>query len=328
MHAHAANIEWAPAYAAAGVTTVRDMGGETRYLTAFRDALNAGRGVGPRMLLAGLIDGPGEGGFGTVVAGSPDEGRAVVDRYRMAGFQQMKLYTLVAPDVVSAITEYAHRLGLTVTGHVPRALTPEQGIERGMDQIAHLPVRGGPESADSRRLIAALARHRTVVDPTLAWTELLGRGSATPLETIEPAAAGLPAPLAENYRSVTNAQDAAMAPALASVKAMFDAGVPVVTGTDGAIPGLSVLREIELFVRAGLTPQQAIDAATRVPAQAMGLLAETGTIEPGKRADLLVLDADPLADIRNLRRARWVSTRGVLFACADAATLAGFTRPR
>jgi len=324
MHAHASNIEWAPAYLAAGVTTVRDMGGETRYLTAFRDVLDDGRGLGPRLLLAGLVDGPDDEGFGATIAATADEARAVVDRFRAAGFHQMKLYTLLAPDVVSAITSRAHAAGMTVTGHVPRALTAEQGVERGMDQIAHLPIRGDAHSPENRRLIAALAAHHTVVDPTLSWTELLGRGPETALEAIEPAAARLPKPLAENYRSVTNANGAAMTRPLEAVKAMHDAGVSLVVGTDGAVPGLSVLREIELFVQAGLTPQQAIDAATRVPAQVMGMLKDTGTIEAGKRADLLVIEGNPLADISSLRRGRWVAIGGRLYAAPAIAQQAGF----
>lgn len=324
MHAHASQIEWAPAYLAAGVTTIRDMGGETRYLTALRDVLETGRGLGPRVLLAGLVDGPGTDGFGASVAATPEDGRALVDRFHGDGFAQMKLYTLLAPDVVSAIAARAHALGMTVTGHVPRALTPEEGLTRGMDQIAHLPVRGDAASADNRRLIAALANHDTVVDPTLSWTELLGRGPDTPLSAIEPAASRLPAPLAANYRSVTNARDVDMAAPLAAVSAMRQAGVTLVVGTDGAIPGLSVLREIELFVRAGFTPQQAIDAATRVPASVMGVLDETGTIEPGKRADLLVVDGNPLEDIAALRRTRWVSIGGRLHAAGDLAKAAGF----
>ena len=212
----------------AGVTTVRDMGGETRYLTAFRDVLENGRGLGPRLLLAGLVDGPGDEGFGATIAATADEARAVVERFRAAGFQQMKLYTLLAPDIVSAITSRAHAAGMTVTGHVPRALTTEQGVERGMDQIAHLPIRGDAHSPENRRLIAALAAHHTVVDPTLSWTELLGRGPDTALEAIEPAAARLPKPLAENYRSVTNANGTAMTRPLEAVKAMHDAGVTLV----------------------------------------------------------------------------------------------------
>ncbi|MEZ5286251.1 MAG: amidohydrolase family protein [Vicinamibacterales bacterium] len=315
MHAHASQIEWAPAYLAAGVTTVRDMGGELGYLTALRDTLDTGRGLGPRMLLAGLVDGAGEGGFGAVTAASPDEGRAVADRYHEAGFDQLKLYTLLAPDVVSAIAAHAHRLGMGVTGHVPRALTPQQGVERGMDQIAHLPVRGGPDGPGSRALIAALGSRRTVVDPTLSWTELLGRGPAESLDAIDPEASRLPPALAENYRSVANARATDLAPALASVKALADAGVRIVAGTDGALPGLSLVHELELFVRAGFTPQEALDAATRVPAAAMGRLDDIGTLETGKRADLLVLEASPLDDIGNLRRRRWVAVGGALRLC-------------
>ncbi len=323
MHAHAANIEWAPAYLASGVTTVRDMGGETRYLTALRDTTAGDRGLGPRFLLAGLVDGPGDTGFGTTVAATADEGRAVVDRFRSAGFQQVKLYSLLAPDVVSAITARAHEAGMTVTGHVPRSLSTAQGVERGMDQIAHLPVRLA-KSAEGQALIATLAKRGTVVDPTLSWSELTGRDVKTPIDRLDPSVDRLPRPLLANYRSVINERPALMIPALEAVKAMHDAGVRVVVGTDGAMPGLSVLKEIELFFHAGLTAQQAIDAATRVPAAAMGMLADTGTIEAGKRADFVVLESDPLIDITNLRTIRGVAVGGRLYARDALAALAGF----
>jgi hypothetical protein len=212
---------------------------------------------------------------------------------------------------------------MTVTGHVPRALTLAQSVERGMDQVAHLPVRDA-RSAEGQTVIAALAKRRTVVDPTLSWSELLGRDVQTPIDRLDPSLDRLPRPLLENYRSVINERPALMIPALEAVKAMHDAGVPVVVGTDGALPGLSVLKEIELFYYAGLTAQQAIDAATRVPAAAMGMLTETGTIEPGKRADFVVLDADPLADITNIRTIRWVAVGGRLHARDQLARQAGF----
>jgi hypothetical protein len=323
MHAHAANIEWAPAYLASGVTTVRDMGGETRYLTAVRDTIHGDRGLGPRLLRAGLVDGAGDTGFGTTIAATAGEGRAVVDRFRGAGFQQVKLYTLLAPDVVSAITARAHEAGMTVTGHVPRALSAAQGVERGMDQIAHLPVRFA-QTAESKALIATLAKARTVVDPTLSWSQLTGRDVKTPIDRLETFPERLPRPLLANYESVVNEQPVLMNAALEAVKAMHDAGVRVVVGTDGALPGLSVLNEIELFFYAGLTAQQAIDAATRVPAEAMGMLAEAGTIEVGKRADFVLLDADPLVDITNIRRIRGVSVGGRMYTRDPLAALAGF----
>ena len=91
------------------------------------------------------------------------------------------------------------------------------------------------------------------------------------------------------------------------------------------MPGFSVYREIELYTMAGFTPMEAIRAATAVPAKAMKLDQEIGTIEAGKRADLLVLDANPLDDISNIRSVRWVMTRGSLFDSAALWRAAGFT---
>ena len=327
MHAHASQIEWAPAYLGAGVTSIRDMGGESRFLTAFRDAQASGRGVGPRMELAGLVDGPGDGGFGTVVASTAAEGRAVVDRYHAMGFRQMKLYSLLQPPVVAAITARAHELKMTVTGHVPTALGLENAVLAGMDEVAHQPsLRGQPGTPEADRLLALLASRATVVDPTQAWGELLGRPRDVPAEQVEPGIAHAPYPLAENYRSVLNNPRPA-APATTGppvIKTLRDRGVPIVAGTDGALPGYSLLRELELYVRAGLTPLQAIQSASTVPARTLGLSGEVGRIAPGLRADLVVLDADPLVNISALRQARFVVSNGRMYSPAQLWPLAGF----
>jgi len=110
----------------------------------------------------------------------------------------------------------------------------------------------------------------------------------------------------------------------AMVKALFDAGVPIVAGTDGALPGYSLLRSLELFVEAGLTPMQAIESATRVPAESMGLGKETGTIAAGKRADMIVLNADPLANISNIRTLRFVIANGRVLDPSKLWAAAGF----
>jgi len=108
------------------------------------------------------------------------------------------------------------------------------------------------------------------------------------------------------------------------VKALFDAGVPIVAGTDGALPGYSLLRSIEMYVEAGMTPMQAIESASRVPAESMGLARDTGTIEAGKRADMIVLNADPLANITNIRNLRWVIANGRVLEAAKLWAAAGF----
>ena len=328
MHAHAAQIEWLPAYLAAGVTAIRDMGGEERYLTALSGTVT-NMGLGPRVFLAGLVDGEGDGGFGAVVAASPDQGRAVVDRYHDAGFDQIKLYSLLQPDVVSAITARAHERIMTVTGHVPSALGLTRAVEAGMDHVAHLPINGDPQSPATRATIELLAKKQIVVDPTLPWNELLGHAPETSLESFEPGFAHAPPALLANYRSVTNGTNAATAKrrvreSAAMVKALFDAGVPIVAGTDGALPGYSVLRSIEMYVEAGMTPMQAIESATRVPAASMRYGVTRGTIVPGKTADMLVLDANPLTNISNIRKARWVILAGRVMAPAQLWKEAGF----
>ena len=329
MHAHAAQIEWLPAYLAAGVTTFRDMGGEQPFLTAMRDTVASGKGLGPRVLLAGLVDGDAPGAFGAVVASTPEQGRAVVDRYKAAGFNQMKLYTLLQPDVVAAINRRAHELGMSVTGHVPTALGLIRAVEAGMDHVAHLPISGDPQSPQTRATIALLAQHKTVIDPTLPWNELLGHAPETTLESFEPGFAHAPPALLANYRSIKNDTDAATAKRRvresgAMVKALFDAGVPIVAGTDGALPGYSLLRSLEMYVEAGLTPMQAIESATRVPAESMGLGKDSGTIEAGKRADLIVLNADPLVNISNIRKLRLVIANGRVMDPSKLWAAAGF----
>jgi len=319
MHTHVTQIEWAPVYLASGVTTVRDMGNEFEFITTLRDAIASKRALGPRLLLAGLVDGPGPNAFGVYYAATPDEAKQVVGRYHDAGFQQIKIYSLITPPLVEAICAEAHRLGMTVTGHVPNGMTIDQAATAGMDQIAHLAIRGEAGSDEVNRIIGVLRDRKTVIDPTQSWNELLGHAAGTPIAAFQPGVAKIPPPLNRLFSNAGAAGiDAAAARGrlergLRIVKALHDAGVPVVTGTDEGIPGHSVHREIELYVEAGLTPLEALQAATIVPARAMKLDAELGTIEKGKRADMVVLNANPLERIQNIRSARWTIIDGRVY---------------
>ena len=100
--------------------------------------------------------------------------------------------------------------------------------------------------------------------------------------------------------------------------------MPLITGTDEGIPAYSLYRELELYVKAGFTPMDALRAATAVAAQAMRVEKDVGTIERGKRADLLVLDANPLENISNVRTVRFVMKGGKMFDSAALWTAAGF----
>jgi imidazolonepropionase-like amidohydrolase len=108
------------------------------------------------------------------------------------------------------------------------------------------------------------------------------------------------------------------------VRALHRAGIPIVAGTDQAVPGYSLHREIELYAQTGFTPMEAIQAATIVPARAMGLDKESGTVEKGKRGDLILLTADPLTDIHNTRAVEYVITNGTMYHTAELWQSVGF----
>src|SRR5262245_25410872 len=349
MHAHFEQVEWGPIYLAAGVTTVRDVGNEVEFITSVRDAIKAGRGLGPRMLLAGIVDGDSPSALGVIRANTPEQAKAVVNRYHDAGFQQIKIYSSIKPDILQAICAEAHRLGMTVTGHIPRGMTAIQGVEAGMDQINHIqyitpllfpkgfrpdPGKGVPaidfQSAEAQQVVQFLKTHGTVIDPTMVVFEWIMHSNAIPFANLEPGVARLPAALAAPIKnSGSPAEQAAFMDSvfqryLDTVGALHRAGIPIVAGTDQVVPGHSVHREIELYVKAGFTPMEAIQAATIVPARAMKLDKEAGTVEAGKRADLIILDRNPLSDISNIRSVKTVVTGGRVFDCAPLWTSVGF----
>ena len=330
MHTHLHQMEWAPVYLAAGVTTVRDMGNNVYFVVPLRNAVASHEIIGPRILLAGLVDGGGPNAFGALNATTPREGRAIVRRYHTLGFQQMKLYDLVKPDVVGAIIAEAHRLGMTVTGHVPRSLGLLAALDSGMDNIAHLPIHGDANSDSVRALVDSVRAHGTVIDPTVAWGELLSHSTAEPVSNFIPGVVNLPPVLAQRVNGMglatvdTATAHARMRMTLGVVRALHDAGVPLVAGTDQGVPGLSVYREVELYAHAGIPPIDALRAATAVPAKVMKLDRTLGTIEAGKVADLIVLDHNPLDRIENLEHVRLVMKEGVLYRSADLWRAAGF----
>jgi imidazolonepropionase-like amidohydrolase len=111
---------------------------------------------------------------------------------------------------------------------------------------------------------------------------------------------------------------------LQTIGGLHRAGVPIVAGTDVGVPGHTLHRELELYVKAGMTPMEAIQSATLTPARVMRLEKEVGTIEPGKRADILILERNPLEDISNIRKIKFVVTQGRLFDCSELRKSVGF----
>jgi imidazolonepropionase-like amidohydrolase len=348
MHTHYSGVEFGPALLAAGITTARDCGGEFGFLTAIRDEIDQHHGLGPRLLLAGLVDASGPDAFGAVSADTPGEGRAVVAKYKAAGFRQIKLYTLLKPDVVKAISDAAHRLGMTVTGHVPSALNAITGVEAGMDQINHLgfvtPVLRAPRENNNDRneapidlssdrvqkAIEFFQQHHTVVDPTASWGEMAGHSKNIEISSFEPAIARAPYTVVSKYVSLGSPPSESerfqgrMAESRAVIGALHKAGIPIVAGSDTGLIGYGLHRELELYVEAGMTPLEAIQTATTVAARAMNLAEDSGSIEPGKRADLILVDGNPLENISNIRKVSHVVTNGRIYDSAKLWQSVGF----
>ncbi len=124
---------------AGGVTTVRDVGNDTTSLLWLRRAWDEGNAVGPRLVLAGLIDGsaPGSAPAGTR-ADTEDEARRLVARYQALGYSQIKIYSSLKPEVVRVIVDEAHRRGLRVGGHIPKRWRANDAVRAGFDEVSHL----------------------------------------------------------------------------------------------------------------------------------------------------------------------------------------------
>jgi imidazolonepropionase-like amidohydrolase len=341
MHAHFEQVEWGPIYLATGVTTARDVGNEREFIVAARDAIAAGQGIGPRLVMAGVVDGTGPFSLGVIRVDTPEQAREQVQKYKAAGFQQIKIYSSVKPEILKVVTAEAHRLGMTVTGHIPFGMNAIQGVEDGMDQINHVEYLTrvmmdpkshtiDPDAPNVKKVIKLLLEHHIVVDDTLALMEVILHPLDHPISGFEPGVLkvapelkegletmGVPPPKAEQSAATFRAM-------LATVRVLHQAGVPVVAGTDQAVPGFSLDREIELYVQAGFTPMEAIQAATLVPARAMGMDKDSGTIEVGKRADVILVDGNPLENISDIRKVSTVFAAGKIYQPAALWSAVGF----
>ena len=347
---------------AGGVTTSRDMGNDNTRLQEIISQLESGEIVGPRIIPCGFIEGDSpysaSGGFRVKdLQGALD----AVDWYAQHGYGQIKIYNSFHPEWVQATAARAHQYGMRVSGHVPAFMRSEEAIRAGYDEIQHinqlmLTFFVGPKD-DTRTLarfylladhadtldlssqrvtdlIELMKQHHTVLDTTLTAFE----GSFTQKQgEIDPSYAAVAdhVPVAvqrgwhENSMKVTE-QNAARYRAsydkmVQLVGQLYRAGVPLEAGTDG-IAGFTLHRELELYVRAGLTPAQALQIATWNGARYTGRLAQLGSIEPHKRADLILIDGDPTQDISDIRRISLVMKDGVIYFPAEVYEAVGVRR--
>jgi imidazolonepropionase-like amidohydrolase len=357
MHVHLAFGDWFPGareitlplFIANGVTGVRDMGSDLAPVVAWRQEIDSGALVGPRIVTSGpMLDGPRPRFPSSVAIATPADGRQAVRDLQEQGADFIKLQSLIPREAVFAIADEAKRRRIVVAGHVPDAVRAREmsavgqksfehsiGIFEGSspDETAFLT---GPKSigrflatydpARAAALFTLLARNRTWQCPTLVWERggllLDDRDLAhDPLRKYAPASWTGQAwrrftdEITRSYTEDLPTRKRFLAKALEVVGGLHRAGVRFLAGSDTppgvfVFPGFSLHDELELFVQAGFTAREALETATRNPAIYLGLDRQLGSVETGTQADLVLLDANPLESIGNTRRIAAVIARG------------------
>jgi len=335
-----------------GVTGVRDMAGDWDSLTAWRRAIARGVLVGPRIVASGPYLEGGDVPIAHLLVRRPEDAAAAVDSLARLGVDFIKVHSQLTRETYFAIAREARRRRMVFAGHVSRAVGAADASDSGQKSIEHLlaipapctpaeslalaprfPVQGALgrcSSQDLAPLYAKLVRNGTWVTPTfVAQVEVAGwPNRALPGDSL---AHYLPASLREFVARIFPMPDsvppgadsagrAMLAKRMAQVAAMRRAGVGVLTGTDAPLrngpPGFGLHEELYLLVQGGMTPWEVLRAATSEPARYFGTSDSAGTVEPGKLADLVLLDANPLRDIRNTRRISAVVANGRLYDAA------------
>jgi imidazolonepropionase-like amidohydrolase len=337
---------------ASGVTSVRDMANDIDLIARLRKQYDAGEAIGPRIFPCGFIDGRGPfQGPTKVFADTEDEARQAIERYASLGYRQIKVYSSLKPELFPAIVAMAHAKGMRVSGHVPNGMLAAQFVGQGADEIQHMnfiflnfmpekiqdtrtPARFTvvAENAealdlDSARVasfVAMLKEKQIVVDATLGVFEgMFTDRPGTPSAGLAPVLSRLPAqvqraayqgglPAGEKdqvYRDSFRAIERML-------KRLYDAGVPLVAGTDG-LEGIMLHRELELWADAGKPAARVLQIATLGAARVAKADGDSGSIAPGKRADLVLADGNPAANIADIRKPRIVIKGGTVYRSAD-----------
>jgi imidazolonepropionase-like amidohydrolase len=336
---------------ASGVTTVRDLGNSIEELTKLRQQIDRGTQIGPRVVPAGFIDGPGpfEGPV-KVLAATPEEARERVDRYADLGYVQIKIYSSLKPELVPVIIVEAHKRGLRVSGHVPANMIAEQFIRDGADEIQHMNFiflnfmpdvketrtparfiepgkRGAQLDLNSEQVtgfIALLKQRRTVVDPTIGvWeSSYLSRPGQVP-KLDAPIFDRLPVQVQRGIKSGGDALPvsdpetdrqyrASYAKMVSMLKKLYDSGVEIVAGTDAG-SGYAFHRELEIYNEAGIPAAEVLRIATIEAARVMHREQEFGSIRAGKYADMILVNGDPTKQIGDIRRIDVVIKNGEIY---------------
>ena len=347
---------------ALGVTSCRNPGGPIELEVSQRERRNAGTLLAPECWDSVIVDQKGPlVAQGSLPVSSLDETLAAVRKIKANNLTAVKFYTSMKPEWIAPGAKLAHELGLHVHGHIPAHMRTLDAINAGYDEITHIYFATmqampqevvdkanttmrilGPakyfkdvdlDAEPTKTVIATMAAKHIVLDPTLVVVEgvvLADAGKLAPAYV--PFAGTVPASVERGFKSghIPYLPGMTRADAQASVDHMGQyvaklrrAGVPIVAGTDGY--GYELVRELELYVKGGLTPAEALATATIAPARNVKADNRTGSIAVGKEADLLLVDGDPEKNIGDLRHVDQVMSDGYLMDGNSLRAAAGYS---
>ncbi len=348
MHSHTTPIDGLLSIAA-GVTTVRDVGNDPDTLDDIKKRFDEGTAIGPQIIRYGFIEGRNEKAAASkITAETPDEAKAAVAFFVKRGYEGIKIYNSVRPELVPLLAAEAHAKGLKVIGHIPVHMIASEAILAGYDGVEHINMlflnffaTKDTDTRDTTRftlvgdkaagfdlagapmleLVSLLKQKKTVITPTLtAFQDLFLGEQGKVIPGLEDVVARLPVMTQRWFVTGGLPMDAAKRAVyaqswtkiLAMVKTLWEAKVHVVLGTDH-IGGLMLHNEMALYVAAGIPTKDVMRMATLDAARALGLEKKTGSIAAGKRADLVLVDGDPIADIKQIRKTVMVLRGGVIY---------------
>ncbi len=364
MHYHTGGDGAGVLALAAGVTSVRDIGNEKGTLLARMKRIKDGQLLAPATYPILGMDGDGPlSAQGFVRIHSVEEGVKELGIAKGEGFLGVKLYGTINPQWVAPLAAEAHRLGMSVQGHIPAGMRPSEAVAAGYDGINHINFiimdampddvvktsNGlnrffGPgkhaqhvdlNAEPMAGFIQTLADKKIVVDPTLSVYEQsfvpeqgeVPAGAAPYVGVVPPSverafkSGGMVAP--EGYDATRADMRASFDKLVATVALMHEKGVPIVAGTDGY--PMDLIREMELYERAGMTTGEALETATDGAARALGLGDKVGSIAAGQAADLVLVEGDVEASIGALRHVVTVMQGGMLLDGAKLREAAGMS---
>jgi imidazolonepropionase-like amidohydrolase len=349
-----------------GVTSLRDPGNDDSQTIDRRQRAARGELLFPNVYASSLIDGKGTYTAQVAnVATSQAEAIALVDKAKANGFVGVKFYGTLNKDWLPAAAAEAHKQGLHVHGHIPVGMRTLDAIKAGYDEVTHINwimMQAMPDSVINEsngimrfegpgryakdvdlngkpltELVSTMASKGIYSDPTMvAFESLYVPENGDISASYAPFIGTLPPSTERGFRTggfavpegLTRADyRASWAKMVALLGKMHKAGVPIVAGTDGA--GIELVHELEIYVSAGMTPAEALASATIVPARLVGQDQRTGSIKPGKAADLVLVEGDPSKRVGDLRNTRVIMLGGKLLDADALRTAAGFSgRPK